>query len=511
MKKKSHFTFTDKQKVLILLIIIIVVQIGARFYIGMKKSYFHMDEMYSYGLMNYNKLNIADSPDFLNEWHTKDYYLDYLEVNSDEVWNLNPVYENQKNDVHPPFYYLLLRIMGMLSIDYFSKWSGILLNIIIFTISNILVYKTSKLLFRNSFFSILACVINGFSIIAIDSCIYIRMYELSNLFILAITYFHLKLWRKSDITFKDLLPIMLIFILGGLTHYYFFIYGFIVYLLYSIKCLRSKCYKNFGKYQLAIIISAIIYLLIFPYSIEHLLTKNNSFSGTEYLSIFSRLRDYLLIVNNKFFNNTILLFITIIGFICIGKKYRKLKFNSQLRLFIFPIIVYLLIAISCSPYIETRYIIPIYSVSLIFAFYMVKKYLFEHISNKEVVFLSILLVVTFAYSPIQTNYKFEFAYEQYDNIATQVEEKNLPIIYYFNTNNNRLLDDLYLFTLTDKSIVLDSKQGVNKLKTISEEEQHFILICNDGINEDEMKKEIDAYYYYLERMNACNVYEVILK
>lgn len=55
-----------------------------------------MDEMYSYGLMNYNKLNITDNEDFQNVWHNKEYYLDYLTVNQNEKWNLKPVYENQK-------------------------------------------------------------------------------------------------------------------------------------------------------------------------------------------------------------------------------------------------------------------------------------------------------------------------------------------------------------------------------------------------------------------------------
>ena len=45
---------------------------------------------------------------------------------------------------------------------------------------------------------------------------------------------------------------------------------------------------------------------------------------------------------------------------------------------------------------------------------------------------------------------------------------------------------------------------------IAKEEQHFILICNDGINEDELKSKITANYTYLQRMNACNVYEVTI-
>lgn len=70
--------------------------------------------------------------------------MDYLTVNQNEEWNLKPVYENQKNDVHPPLYYLLLRISASFAIDRFSKWSGIILNIIIFTVSNVLVFKISK-------------------------------------------------------------------------------------------------------------------------------------------------------------------------------------------------------------------------------------------------------------------------------------------------------------------------------------------------------------------------------
>ena len=84
-----------------------------------------MDEAYSYGLTNYERLNISDNEDFFNTWHDKSYYLDYLTVDKEEANNFTPVYENQKNDVHPPFYYLLLRIAMNFSIDYFSKWTGL--------------------------------------------------------------------------------------------------------------------------------------------------------------------------------------------------------------------------------------------------------------------------------------------------------------------------------------------------------------------------------------------------
>ena len=150
-----------RKKTTIILIIIILVQILIRIYFGYQKQYFHMDEMYSYGLMNYNKLNIADNEDFLNKWHNKEYFEDYLEVNDNEIYNIKPVYENQKNDVHPPLYYLLLRISATFTINKFTKWTGILLNITIFIISSIMVYLISKELFKNKIYAVLTTLING--------------------------------------------------------------------------------------------------------------------------------------------------------------------------------------------------------------------------------------------------------------------------------------------------------------------------------------------------------------
>lgn len=228
-----------------------------------------MDEMYSYGLMNYNKLNIADNEDFQNVWHNKEYYLDYLTINQNEKWNLKPVYENQKNDVHPPLYYLLLRISASFTIDRFSKWSGIILNIIIFTASNVLVFKIAKKLSKSNIYGIIGCTVNGFSLIALNANSYIRMYELANLMTLFLTWFHLKMYYKESISWRDLLPVIIFFVLGGLTHYYVLAFGLGLYIVYTIKCIKNKEKNNLLKYQIAIAISAICFLAIFPYAIYH--------------------------------------------------------------------------------------------------------------------------------------------------------------------------------------------------------------------------------------------------
>ena len=64
-----------KKIILLILVIITILQISIRIYMGNEKTYFHMDEAYSYGLMNAERLNITDNPDFSNTWHTNQYYL----------------------------------------------------------------------------------------------------------------------------------------------------------------------------------------------------------------------------------------------------------------------------------------------------------------------------------------------------------------------------------------------------------------------------------------------------
>ena len=100
----------NKKIEIIVLATILILQTLIYIFIGAKKSYIHMDEAYSMGLASYNKVEIQDNTDFYNTWHSKEYYEDYMSVQENEKGKFSQVYENQKNDVHPPLYYLILRI-----------------------------------------------------------------------------------------------------------------------------------------------------------------------------------------------------------------------------------------------------------------------------------------------------------------------------------------------------------------------------------------------------------------
>ena len=229
----------NKEK--IALLIVIVIQIMIYIFLGMQKTYIHMDEAYSIGLTNYNKVDITQNEDFYNNWHNKEYYEDYISIGKEEVTNVKPVYENQRNDVHPPFYYLLLRIAYTFNLDSFSKWPGLILNIIILVISNILVYKILKEIIKDKKIALLICLVNGLVISSIESVTYIRMYALNSLFLLLVAYCHIMNFRKENIPLKSYIYISigLIVLLASLTHYYNVIYIAIIYILYVIRYIKN--------------------------------------------------------------------------------------------------------------------------------------------------------------------------------------------------------------------------------------------------------------------------------
>lgn len=134
----------NNKKEIIIVAIILLIQTIVFVVAGIQKSYLHMDEALSIALTHYDKLYIQDNEDFFNTWHNSEYYKDYMTIDEEEKNNFKPVYENQKNDVHPPLYYLLLRIAENFNIGSFSKWPAIILNIIIYLFTTVFMYLIIK-------------------------------------------------------------------------------------------------------------------------------------------------------------------------------------------------------------------------------------------------------------------------------------------------------------------------------------------------------------------------------
>ena len=72
----------DRKKEILIISIILVIQTIIFTIVGVNKEYIHMDEAYSLGLANYDKVEIQENEDFYNQWHNGEYYEDYLAQHS---------------------------------------------------------------------------------------------------------------------------------------------------------------------------------------------------------------------------------------------------------------------------------------------------------------------------------------------------------------------------------------------------------------------------------------------
>ena len=469
----------SKKTVILILIGIIAIQTIIYFLVGMQKSYIHIDEGYSYGLINYDKLDITANEDFYNTWHTKDYYNDYLTVNSDEKDNWMPVYENQKNDVHPPFYYLLLRIADMFSIDHFSVWPGIILNIIIH--------------------------------IGITIFIYLISIKLSG--------------NKIYIDIKSLSIMGACIVIGSLTHYYYLVYLFVLYVIFMIKYMTSKNYKMAIKYTVCMAISGVISLIIFPYSFVHIFMgyrgQGMLSNLTDIKAMWSGIGEYIVITIMDVFNGLLIfILLAIIGIFIyeiVRKKEITFKFkNKYLPIILIPTLIYFAIIALGAPYKEIRYIMPICPLIFILFIYAFKVVLERVFKDKTIFIIITSLLCIMLITPIITSWNITYLYPDLKGIVYKIKNTHdMPTIFIFNKDMNRFMDDIYLFSLIDESYIMDSKliseENIKEILKDKNLEKGLRVFINEGNNNDECIEMILNVtgleeWNYVKRMNACDIY-----
>lgn len=519
------------KKIKILIIIVLIMQTLIYIICGMNKSYIHMDEAYSLGLASYEKTEIQDNEDFYNTWHNKNYYEDYLSVQDDEVGEYKQVYENQKNDVHPPLYYLILRFAMGFSRGHFSKWPGIIVNIIIYIFITIFMYLILCKLFegeeRVKEKSIILAFLSSITMASLTNVIYIRMYALSTLNILITTFLHIKLLESKKIDKKLLIFIGISALVGSLTHYYYLFYLAMLYIIFAIKYIREKNFKMLLYYTLSMGIAGITSLIIFPYSIQHM------FFGYRGQGVISKLKDipnflknimaYLGKINRYAFNNVLFAIILVIIGILLYKKYiKKIQTNTDnnkkelLKIIYLPTIFYFILVAIASPWIELRYIMPVCALIFVLIVYVLYELLKSVLSEKKSNVILITLCIIFLITPFICKIEPEVLYSDKRDIVQKIKnELNVPTLYLFNSQNNRFLDDILLFSIIDESYVAkdieytrENIQNILKEKNLS---NGIIIFINEGQDNDNIldvvKKSTELKECeYLKRLNACDVY-----
>lgn len=510
--------------------LIIVVQTVVYVLAGVGKSYFHMDEMYSYGLANYNRVQIYENDDFYNEWHDAEYYKDYIVVNEGEQWDFAPVYNNQRDDVHPPLYYLLLRLGMEVTPGEWTKWSGIVLNIVAFAVSSIFLYLIAERLMRKQpakeIWAFVITLVAALSMASISTVMYIRMYAMLTMFVTITLWLHLKLAESKKLEWKLLVPIAITALLGVLTQYYYVFFLLPLFVMMVVKYAKAHRTKELWSYVGALAVAAVVSIAIWPYSIQHM------FFGYRGLGVMGNLLNFAHLGEQVgiFFGMLVLYaFHYLLPFMLIAmfvmaiyglRRGKSLKIEAReaedYGLVLWPTIVFFLIAAVASPFQDLRYIEPMCGLAIIVAFYGMYRLVNMVSSEKVTRWVMLGLCGLMLVLPIPLKIEPNVEYSRFSELTQYVEEKkDVPAIFLYNPANERILDDLTLFAEIEESYVMHhqeyTEENFDKVLAEKDLSAGLLVFANYGDGNEQYLKVLRGAtglteQDYIFRTNSADVY-----
>lgn len=333
------------------LLVIMAVSLAGMLYYGSRKEGYHVDEMYSYGLANSEYLpfmhfgesgydvkdwmlqygageslpelfrNLAADYRILrdNDYHFResviyrDYliaqensadtrtttwvsgqaYQDYLAVSESNTFNYASVYYNQRGDVHPPLFYLLLHTVCSVFQGSFSKWYALWINFVFLAGGTLpLLYRTAERHFGGKPVAMAAAAVYGLTAGILTTAMYLRMYGILTFMTLLFFYLHLEAADQDfQIGGKIRVKLTAAAILGFLTHYYFVIYAIVAAVVFCVWMCVNKRWREVFRYFLSMGLAAVLGLVIWPFALRHVFS---GYRGTEALGILRRREFYLI-------------------------------------------------------------------------------------------------------------------------------------------------------------------------------------------------------------------------
>ena len=363
----------------IILAIIIVLSLCVSTYFEFTKQGYHEDELLTYNLANSSKQLNTDG------WNSPEDFNEYLAVSDAHRFDYAQVYQNQIIDAsHPPFYYALVHTVCSFFPNVFNKWLAYSVNVIMMTISLILLFKIGKRVTNNNLYALIATGGYAFSIACITTTIYLRMYSTLTMFVLAFLYITLRIFdRGRDVKFYEFLPVLPIVIFGILTQYYFILCAGLIGLVFLILQLKRRAVKSVLLYIVTALIGAGIALLIYPYIIENVLGGNRGLGSLD-LSIDTvtivtyfvyKLGTYIQILAKDLFLGQVWLLaactVIAVGFGIFFRFVKKRKLPPKSLFVVIPGLVYFFAISMLSPFNSDRYVmasLPLISMMFVFAF-----------------------------------------------------------------------------------------------------------------------------------------------
>ena len=465
------------------LLLVLAVILAVCLLFAQRKNGMFIDEIYTYGLSNSHYapfLEDVAGGRLEGAVLTRQDLLDYVTVGEDELFDLGSVYYNQVHDVHPPLYYWLFHLASCLTPGVFSKWTGLILDLVLYFLTLIALYRLCLRLFDSRLAALIAVLLYGLSGLGLSTMLMIRMYVLVTLFSVLLALWIARLMEDGRPVWSVLAGLTIF--LGLMTQYYFVFYAFFVCAAFVFYAAAKKRWKDLGLFALCAFAGVGLLVLVFPACISHL-TADKLVSGgnaLEQLSLFYQYKHRLLVFYHEVRHGMkaavlcalglVLLLLVFLRKLRAAGKEKPLPWRSLVILL--PAFAALVVVALISPVEEQRYIYnlaPFFAASVGLLAALLERALGSF--RREVLFNSLALLAVLAVSLFfarsqPPRYLYgdgpgdEDLYAVYDAIMEQhQDEPCLYLTYYFYPPTQDLGELLYfddvLFTAEPDSPAVD--------------------------------------------------------
>lgn len=363
MKNNIILSVLKKYGGILILTLVLLIQIISLVYVGTQKGGLHIDEHYSYILSNsYDADRVVNATELWNTWLDGDSFGELLSVEDGEQFAYHTVYNNNAKDAHPPLFYFLLHTLCSFFPGVFSMWIGIIMNIILIVLTQIVLYKLSYEITGSSLWSVVPVVLYGSMKAFTDTTVFIRMYALMTLFTVLLLWQHYRLLTKGT-TYKPIIWCGILTFLGTFTHYYFAISAFFLAIVACIFLLVRKNWRAFFIYAGSMLSGVLTVFAVYPAGISQILGSETNNVGNEVSShmfdfsewsaaissMAKQMRDRMFIEPTKWYSVvTVLILITalVLVILRIAKKETATSDNNRKSILLVCAILALIVVLS---------------------------------------------------------------------------------------------------------------------------------------------------------------------
>ena len=362
------------------------------------------------------------------QWVTSEELVKQITAETGNRFNYVQVYLNQVMDVHPPLYYILAHTVFSLFQGRFSNGFLFSINIIFLLMTVWMLYKLAMRLFHNEWSALLTVTLYGISQSFFSCVLYFRMYAVLSFFVIATLYMHLVACEGQLLRNRKVRALLITtLIMGSWTHYYYYIFLFPTAIITVWWLAKKYGRKDVLCYVKNVLVSAGISLVIWPFSLYHILF---SYRGTEAVdSLIHRgfvksFGEYIRIILSEVMSSNGLLGIVVAGIIIIAvvtwtKKEKKIPVEG--RLVVIPILFYLLMMAKITPIQSDRYIfciIPLLCLCVVWG--VITVCILLHKDHK----VACVIVGIFIICNVITGIRPNYLYLEQKNLQLGIEKDN---------------------------------------------------------------------------------------